>query len=78
MVLNELEKAKIAIGNLTIELQSIKESLDLYKKWHKEEEDRANHLDMLLKNALERLEYLEIDNLELEKSVNLLKTNGKK
>ena len=78
MVLDELDKAKIVIGNLSIELQVTKESLELYKKWHKEEEKKVKHLDSLLKNALERLEYLEIENLELEKSVNLPKTNGKK
>lgn len=78
MVLDELDKAKIVIGNLSIELQVTKETLELYKKWHKEEEKKVKHLDSLLKNALERLEYLEIENLELEKSVNLPKTNGKK
>lgn len=78
MLIDELQKAKIVIGNLSIELQVTKETLELYKKWHKEEENKAKHNDNLLKAALERIEYLEIENLELEKSVNLPKTNGKK
>lgn len=86
MIGNELEKAKIVIGNLSIELQVTKESLELYKKWYNEEEVKNKKKDDLLTSAnnmiesfKENIETLEIEREELEKTiVNLKSKNVKK